>query len=145
MKWIKYKLKNALHHYAIFMRNAPNAPMHQTNITRNDRGPLINWLLRTTLLGLQTFCYCFRRDQHHQRSISHGDMEKAPRTIPPKNKSNIRRKNKASLLSPLLAESFLTNMKGTIQYDGSISSSFEIKSGVKQGCVLAPTLFGIFF
>jgi exonuclease III len=45
----------------------------------------------------------------------------------------------------LLAESFHSNMKGTIQYDGSMSSSFEIKSGVKQGCVLAPTLFGIFF
>ena len=26
-----------------------------------------------------------------------------------------------------------------------VSDSFEIKSGVKQGCVLAPTLFGIFF
>ena len=44
-----------------------------------------------------------------------------------------------------LVESFHTNMKGTIQYDGSLSSPFAIKSGVKQGCVLAPTLFGIFF
>ena len=29
--------------------------------------------------------------------------------------------------------------------DGSCSDPFLIKSGVKQGCVLAPTLFGIFF
>ncbi|KAK3785160.1 hypothetical protein RRG08_021959 [Elysia crispata] len=30
-------------------------------------------------------------------------------------------------------------------YDGSSSDPFPIKSGVKQGCVLAPTQFGIFF
>lgn len=36
-------------------------------------------------------------------------------------------------------------MQGTVLYDGSSSSPFPIKSGVKQGCVLAPTLFGIFF
>ena len=36
-------------------------------------------------------------------------------------------------------------MKATIQYEGSMSDSFDIKSGVKQGCALAPTLFGIFF
>ena len=41
--------------------------------------------------------------------------------------------------------SFHDNMQGTVQYDGSTSGSFPIKSGVKQGCVLAPTLFGIFF
>ncbi|PFX13050.1 hypothetical protein AWC38_SpisGene22909 [Stylophora pistillata] len=32
-----------------------------------------------------------------------------------------------------------------IQYEGSMSDAFDIKSGVKQGCVLAPTLFSIFF
>lgn len=36
-------------------------------------------------------------------------------------------------------------MQGTVQYDGSYSTPFPIRSGVKQGCVLAPTLFGIFF
>ena len=41
--------------------------------------------------------------------------------------------------------SFHTNMKGTIQFNGSSSDAFEMNSGVKQGCVLAPTLFGIFF
>ncbi|MCP4267312.1 MAG: hypothetical protein GY777_17355, partial [Candidatus Brocadiaceae bacterium] len=44
-----------------------------------------------------------------------------------------------------IVKSFHTNTRATIQYDGSVSDSFEIKSGVKQGCVLAPTLFGIFF
>ena len=41
--------------------------------------------------------------------------------------------------------SFHENMKGTVQFDGSCSEPFPIKNGVKQGCVLAPTLFGIFF
>ena len=41
--------------------------------------------------------------------------------------------------------SFYTNMKGTVQFNGSSSRPFDIRSGVKQGCVLAPTLFGIFF
>lgn len=41
--------------------------------------------------------------------------------------------------------SFHENMQGTVQYDGSSSDPFPIKSGVKQGCVLAPTLFGILF
>ena len=36
-------------------------------------------------------------------------------------------------------------MKGTVVFDGSTSNPFEICSGVKQGCVLAPILFGIFF
>ena len=44
-----------------------------------------------------------------------------------------------------LIESFHTDTKGTVQFDGSSSEPFEIRNGVKQGCVLAPTLFGIFF
>ena len=36
-------------------------------------------------------------------------------------------------------------MKGTVVFDGTTSDAFNIRSGVKQGCVLAPTLFGIFF
>ena len=44
-----------------------------------------------------------------------------------------------------MIESFHTNMKGTVQFNGSSSSPFDILSGIKQGCVLASTLFGIFF
>jgi hypothetical protein len=44
-----------------------------------------------------------------------------------------------------MVQSFHEDMKGTVQYDGSSSEPFNIHSGVKQGCVLAPTLFGIFF
>lgn len=44
-----------------------------------------------------------------------------------------------------MIESFHKDMSGTVQFDGSCSEPFPIKNGVKQGCVLAPTLFGIFF
>ena len=44
-----------------------------------------------------------------------------------------------------MIQSFHTDMKGTVQFNGASSDTFDIRSGVKQGCVLAPTLFGIFF
>ena len=44
-----------------------------------------------------------------------------------------------------MIESFHTDTKGTVQFNGSSSEPFEIRNGVKQGCILAPTLFGIFF
>ena len=44
-----------------------------------------------------------------------------------------------------IVKSFQNGMMSTVQSDGDISEEFGIKSGVEQGCVLAPTLFGIFF
>ena len=44
-----------------------------------------------------------------------------------------------------IVTSFHTNTRTTIQHYGSVSDSFEIKSRVKQGCIVAPTLFRIFF
>ena len=41
--------------------------------------------------------------------------------------------------------SFHEDMTGTFQYDGSSSDPFPIKSGMKQRCILVPTLFGVFF
>ena len=35
--------------------------------------------------------------------------------------------------------------KGQVKHNGSLSGSFPISNGVNQGCVLAPTLFSIFF
>ena len=43
-----------------------------------------------------------------------------------------------------IIRSFHDDMKGTVVFDGSISDTFDIKSGVKQGCVLAPTLLESF-
>ena len=35
--------------------------------------------------------------------------------------------------------------QGQVKHKGSLSSGFPISNGLKQGCVLAPTLFSIFF
>jgi len=48
-----------------------------------------------------------------------------------------------TLLSILVA--FHEKMKPRVQFDGSMSKAFPIYRGVKQECVLALTLFGIFF
>ena len=50
-----------------------------------------------------------------------------------------------SLKLQSMIESFHNDTKGTVPFDGSFSEPFEIRSGVKQGCVLAPMLFGTFF
>lgn len=42
-------------------------------------------------------------------------------------------------------KSFHDGSQGTVQYDGNRSEAFNINSGVKQGRVLASTLFNIFF
>ena len=44
-----------------------------------------------------------------------------------------------------MIESFHTDTKGTVQINDSFSETFEIRSGVRQGCVLAPMFFGTFF
>lgn len=41
--------------------------------------------------------------------------------------------------------SFHEEMKGTVQFEGLSCAPFTITRGVKQGCLLAPTLFRIFF
>lgn len=40
---------------------------------------------------------------------------------------------------------FHDGMKGRVNIGGELSESFPINNGVKQGCVLAPALFGLFF
>ena len=44
-----------------------------------------------------------------------------------------------------LIASFHEDMNACIQFDGNTSESFKVRSGVKQACVLAPTLFVIYF
>ncbi|XP_063590147.1 uncharacterized protein LOC134767028 [Penaeus indicus] len=44
-----------------------------------------------------------------------------------------------------LIRSLHDDMQATISFEGAMSEHFGVRSGVKQGCVLAPTLFGIFF
>jgi len=40
---------------------------------------------------------------------------------------------------------FHNHMQASVHYNGSTSKAFPVTRGVKQGCVLAPTLFAIYF
>ena len=44
-----------------------------------------------------------------------------------------------------IIQSFHDGMQGQVIDDGEVSGLFDIASGTKQGCVLAPRLFCIFF
>ncbi|XP_046962200.1 uncharacterized protein LOC124531734 [Vanessa cardui] len=44
-----------------------------------------------------------------------------------------------------IVQSFHEGMEVTVLHNGNISTPFDVHCGVRQGCVLAPTLFGIFF
>ncbi|XP_067668417.1 uncharacterized protein [Haliotis asinina] len=43
-----------------------------------------------------------------------------------------------------IIKSYHDNLQGRVVFNGLTSETFNVQSGVKQGCVLAPTLFGIF-
>ncbi len=49
----------------------------------------------------------------------------------------------ATLLAIL--QGFHNGKRATIQFNGARSNEFDVCCGVKQGCVLAPNLFGIYF
>ena len=44
-----------------------------------------------------------------------------------------------------IVTSFHEDKHSTVCFNGATSDAFPVSSGVKQGCFLAPTLFGIFF
>ena len=44
-----------------------------------------------------------------------------------------------------LVKSLHGDMTASVSFEGAMSKSFPVNSGVKQGCVLASTLFGIYF
>ena len=65
------------------------------------------------------------------------------------NKKKKKKKKKKKVLKTQIILvphcSFRTYIRSTSQYDGEFSEPFEVTNGVKQGCVLAPTLFSMMF
>ena len=44
-----------------------------------------------------------------------------------------------------MVQQFHDGMQARVQNDGEFSEPFEVMNGVKQGCVMAPTLFSMVF
>ena len=94
-----------------------------------------------SLRQLQEMC----RDQQQPLFIAFIDLTKAFDLV---SRSGLFHLLKKIGCPPKLLQmviSFHENMHSTVSFNGGTSDAFPVKSGVKQGCVLAPTLFGIFF
>ena len=83
------------------------------------------------------------REQHKPLYIAFIDLTKAFDLVSREGLFNILPKIGCLPKLYRLVRSFHDDMKATIQYEGSMSNPFDIKSGVKKECALAPTLFGI--
>ena len=95
-----------------------------------------------SLRQLQEKC----REQHMPLYIAFIDLTKAFDLVSRDGLFKVLPKTGCPPKLQSMIESFHTDTKGTVQlFNGSSSEPFEIRNGVKQRCVLAPTLFGIFF
>ena len=65
--------------------------------------------------------------------------------IYPESQCEAREEDRLSPQLHSIIVSLHEDMQGVVSFDGKTSEPFAIRSGVKQGCVLVPTLFGIFF
>lgn len=94
-----------------------------------------------SLCQLQEKC----REQQKAHYVAFIDLTKAFDLVSREGLFNILPKIGYPLKLHSMIKSFHDDRKATIQHEGSMSEPLIIKSGVKQGCILMSTLFGIFF
>ena len=94
-----------------------------------------------SLRQLQKKC----REQQKSLNVAFVDLTKAFDLVSREGLFNILLRIGCPPILHKIIRSFHDDMRATVQYEGSMSEPFDVKSGVKQGCVLAPTLFSIFF
>ena len=85
------------------------------------------------------------REQQMPLDIAFIDLTKAFDLVSRKGLFNILKKIGCPETLLSIITSYHKEMQGVISFDGEESSSFPINNGVKQGCVLAKTLFRIIF
>ncbi|CAG9138444.1 unnamed protein product [Plutella xylostella] len=94
-----------------------------------------------TLRQLQEKC----REQRKPLFMAFVDLNKAFDTVSRNGLYEVLNKVGCPPKMLALIKSFHDNMRGCVVFDGDVSAAFDVNRGVRQGCVLAPTLFGIFF
>ena len=85
------------------------------------------------------------REQRRQLHIAFVDLTKAFDFVDRRSLFTVLAKAGCPPILLALIQSFHQGMQARDQFDDDISDSFPIRQGVKQGCVLAPTLFGLYF
>ena len=85
------------------------------------------------------------REQRRQLHIAFVDLTKAFDLVDMRSLFTVLAKAGCPPTLLALIQSFHQGMQARVQFDDDISDSFPIGRGVKQGCVLAPTLFGLYF
>ena len=85
------------------------------------------------------------REQNKELHMVFVDLTKAFDTVNREGLWKILRKFGCPEKMISLIASFHNGMQARVQENGETSDSFPVKNGVKQGCVLAPTLFSILF
>ena len=94
-----------------------------------------------TLRQLQEKC----REQRRPLFMAFVDLAKAFDTVCRPALYMVLQRVGCPIMLLKLISSFHDGMFSSVQYEGSRSREFLVRNGVKQGCVLAPTLFGIYF
>ena len=94
-----------------------------------------------TLCLLQEKC----REQGQPLIMAFTDLTKAFDLVSRQGLYYVLHKIGVPLKMLAVIQAFHDGMRGTVQFDGTLSDSFPIQNGVKQGSVLASTLFGIYF
>ena len=94
-----------------------------------------------TLAQLQEKC----REQRQPLYVAFVDLTKAFDLVSRSGLYSVLRKVGCPPNMLRVIKAFHEGMHCCVQFEGTVSDSFPVESGVKQGCVLAPTLFGIFF
>ena len=85
------------------------------------------------------------REQHRDLCMTFIDLTKAFDSVHREGLWKVLKKIGCPDKFVSIVRSFHDGMMGCVLDDGEISSPFDISHGTKQGCVLAPLLFSIFF
>ena len=116
---------------------------------------IANWLFRTPWFGhdpcsLQPAAFSIHqlqekcRGQQQPLFIAFVELNKAFDLVSRSGLVEILQKISCPLKLLAVITSFHQGMQSTVCFDGATSEPFPVSSGVKQDCVLALTLFGIF-